>query len=196
VIRDLGAWVLRTAMAQAAAWRARGHRVQMSVNISARQLVDPVLLQVVTDALARYDVPAAQLVLEITETALMVDPLTAGTTLQALRDLGATVAVDDFGTGYASLSYLRRFPVQELKIDRSFVAAMSRDDGDRAIVAGCVQLARALGLTSVAEGVETQEQRDALLELGCDLAQGYLFSRPLPAHELLLDDVRTVLSAS
>ena len=191
VIRDLGAWVLRTALAQTATWNAAGRRLQVSVNISARQLIDPELLHVVTTALALSGVPASQLVLEITETSLMVDPLTATSTLERLCDLGATVAVDDFGTGYASLSYLRRFPVRELKIDRSFVATMTHHDGDRAIVAGCVQLARALGLTSVAEGVETAEQRAALLDMGCDLAQGYLFSRPLPAGQLFQDGAAT-----
>jgi len=181
LIRDVGAWVIETAVAQAAAWNAGGTPVQMSINISTRQLNDPALVTVITTALARHGVKASQLVLEITETALMLDPQTAQATLSALAELGAQVAIDDFGTGYASLTYLQRFPVHELKIDRSFVAAMVNSPADRAIVATCIQLARALGLVSVAEGVETAEQQQALLEEGCDLAQGYLFARPRPA---------------
>ncbi len=151
------------------------------MNISTRQLADPDLVLLVTSALARYGVPASQVVLEITETALMVDPETALTTLQALSGLGMQIAVDDFGTGYASLTYLQRFPVHELKIDRSFVSGVVDSGPDRAIVGACVHLARSMGLVCVSEGVETDEQRDVLLSLGCDLAQGYLFSRPRPA---------------
>ncbi|GAB3676218.1 putative bifunctional diguanylate cyclase/phosphodiesterase [Angustibacter aerolatus] len=184
LIRDLGAWVLDAAVAQTAAWNAAGRRLQMSVNVSARQLVDPQLPALVARSLARHGVPAAQLVLEITETALMLDPETAATSLGQLRDLGTRIAVDDFGTGYASLTYLRRFPVHELKIDQTFVAGLTGDAGDRAIVAGCLQLAHSLGLVSVAEGVETPEQHLALRELGCQLAQGYLLGRPVPADEL------------
>ena len=119
-----------------------------------------------------------------------VDPDAAARTLGELADLGCTIAVDDFGTGYASLTYLRRFPVHELKIDRSFVAGITApavdggDGGDRAIVAGCIQMAHALGLTSVAEGVETPAQRDVLVELGCQVAQGYLFAPPRAPQDL------------
>jgi EAL domain-containing protein (putative c-di-GMP-specific phosphodiesterase class I) len=151
------------------------------IAVSARQLSDPDLMLLVTSALARHGVPASQLVLEITETALMTDPVAAEITLSALAALGVRIAIDDFGTGYASLTYLQRFPVHELKIDRSFVESLVERPADRAIAGACVHLARALGLDCVAEGVETAEQRDVLLELGCDLAQGYLFSRPRPA---------------
>ena len=188
LIREIGAWVLDTAVAQAAVWNlgsaedgSTGPGAQMSVNISARQLSDPDLMLLVTSALARHGVPASQLVLEITETALMTDPVAAETTLTALAALGVRIAVDDFGTGYASLTYLQRFPVHELKIDRSFVDSLVDRPADRAIAGACVHLARALGLACVAEGVETQAQREVLVELGCDLAQGYLFSRPRPA---------------
>ncbi|GAB3462410.1 EAL domain-containing protein [Kineococcus endophyticus] len=181
LIRELGAWVLDSAVAQTAAWNAAGVGVQVSVNISTRQLADPDLVLLVTSALARHGVPASQVVLEITETALMVDPETALSTLQVLAGLGMQIAVDDFGTGYASLTYLQRFPVHELKIDRSFVSGVVDSAPDRAIVGACVHLARSMGLVCVAEGVETDEQRDVLLSLGCDLAQGYLFSRPRPA---------------
>jgi len=178
LIRELGAWVIEAAVAQAAAWNASGRRLQVGVNVSARQLSDPALVEVVTAALARHGVPAAQLLVEITETALMADPEAAAVTLGQLAGLGALIAVDDFGTGYASLTYLKRFPVHELKIDQSFVAGIAEDPRDRAIVAGCVQLAHALGLVSVAEGVETSAQRDVLVELGCQVAQGYLFAKP------------------
>ncbi|WP_170131291.1 putative bifunctional diguanylate cyclase/phosphodiesterase [Quadrisphaera granulorum] len=171
-------------VAQAAAWNAAGRHLEMSINVSARQLADPDLPRTVASVLARHGVPASQLVLEITETALMLDPDAAATTLGRLVDLGARIAVDDFGTGYASLTYLRRFPVHELKVARSFVAGVARDAGDRAIVTGCIQLAHALGLTSVAEGVETVDQRDVLTELGCHVGQGYLFSKPVPAEAL------------
>jgi diguanylate cyclase (GGDEF)-like protein len=184
LIRDLGAWVLDTAVAQAAAWNATGNGVQMSVNLSTRQLNDPDLVLLVTSALARYGVPASQVVLEITETALMVEPENASVTLQALSGLGMQIAVDDFGTGYASLTYLQRFPVHELKIDRSFVSAVVDSAADRAIVGACVHLARSMGLVSVAEGVETEEQRQVLVELGCSVAQGYLFSPARPPEEV------------
>ncbi|NHC47503.1 EAL domain-containing protein [Motilibacter sp. K478] len=184
LIREVGAWVLEEAVAQSARWQALGVDLQVSVNLSARQLADPALRDWVTTALARHGVPAGRLVLEITETALMSDPETAMATLTAFKELGASIAVDDFGTGYASLAYLRRFPVDELKIDRSFVAGMTWDSGDRAIVASCVHLAGAMGLVSVAEGVETEAQRDALTALGCDLVQGYHYGKPVPAEEL------------
>jgi len=184
LIRELGAWVIGEAVAQAARWNAQGRRLQVGVNVSARQLSDPTLVSVVTAALARHGVAASQLVVEITETALMLDPEAAAGNLRQLADLGAQIAVDDFGTGYASLTYLKQFPVHELKIDQSFVAGIAEDPADRAIVAGCIQLAHALGLTSVAEGVETAAQRDVLKELGCQVAQGYLFGRPQPSEAL------------
>ncbi|MBF5081171.1 EAL domain-containing protein [Quadrisphaera sp. INWT6] len=184
LIREVGAWVIHTAVAQAASWNAAGRRLQVGINVSARQLSDSALVGVVTAALARHGVPASQLIVEITETALMADPKTAAANLHQLADLGALVAVDDFGTGYASLTYLRTFPVHELKIDQSFVAGIVESSGDRAIVAGCVQLAHALGLVSVAEGVETSAQRDVLVDLGCQVAQGYLFGRPQASDSL------------
>lgn len=187
LIRDLGAWVLEHAVAQAASWRSADPGrppIEMAVNLSARQLGDPGLVAMVTDVLSRYGLDPALLTLEITETALMDDPDAALRTLTELRDLGTLLAIDDFGTGYASLTYLQTFPLHELKIDCSFVAGLGADAGDSAIVTSCVQLAHAVGLRAVAEGVETDRQRAALLELGCDLAQGYYYSRPLPAGDL------------
>jgi diguanylate cyclase (GGDEF)-like protein/PAS domain S-box-containing protein len=186
IIRDLGAWVLGAAVEQAVRWDAAGGSpaLQMAVNLSARQLADPGLVPLVAGTLARAGLKASRLVLEITETALMSDPATALATLQQLRGLGVLLAVDDFGTGYSSFTYLKQFPVDELKIDRSFVTGMTSDPGDRAIVASCVHLAHAMGLVAVAEGVETAAQRDALRELGCDQAQGYWFSRPVPPADI------------
>lgn len=183
LVRKLGAWVLDEAVAQAVRWQranADGSSVEMAVNLSARQLADPGLLDVVAHVLTRHGLNPALLTLEITETALMGDPDAALVTLTALKSLGVSLAVDDFGTGYASLTYLKRFPIDELKVDRSFVAGLGTDHGDSAIVASCVQLAHAVGIRAVAEGVETETQRLALLDLHCDLAQGYHYARPLP----------------
>jgi diguanylate cyclase (GGDEF)-like protein len=187
LIRTLGAWILEEAVGQAVRWQREdpdAAPVEMAVNLSARQLADPALVDVVTAALARHGLDPSLLVLEITETALMGDPEAALGALTALRALGVGLAVDDFGTGYSSLTYLKQFPIDELKIDRSFVAGLGTDPGDTAIVASCIQLARALGLRAVAEGVETVTQRLALLDLDCDLAQGYHYARPLTAEAL------------
>ena len=186
LVRELGAWVLDAAVAQAARWaRDPGcTTVEVSVNLSTRQLTDPGLLTAVSGALARHALPASLLVLEVTETALVTDPEVAATALAALAELGVGISVDDFGTGYASLTYLQRFPVDELKVDRSFVSGLGTADGGTAIVQACVQLAHAVGVRAVAEGVETEEQRLALVAMGCDTAQGYLFARPLEADAL------------
>ncbi|MCZ2848229.1 putative bifunctional diguanylate cyclase/phosphodiesterase [Modestobacter sp. VKM Ac-2978] len=189
VIRELGAWVLTEAVEQAVRWDASGGPagLQTAVNLSARQLADPDLVPLVARTLARAGLPASRLVLEITETALMSDPDAALRSLQALKALGVLLAVDDFGTGFSSFTYLKRFPVDELKIDRSFVTGMTTDAGDHAIVASCVHLAHAMGLVAVAEGVETAAERDALRALGADQAQGYFFSRPVPPSALLAE---------
>ncbi|WP_253907925.1 EAL domain-containing protein [Arthrobacter sp. H20] len=162
---------------------ARGP-VEMAVNLSTRQLTDPELPRRVGAVLARHGFDPPLLTLEITETSLMVGPETAAKALGALKALGVGLAVDDFGTGYSSLTYLRQFPIDELKIDRTFVSGLGINSGDSAIVASCVQLAHAVGIKAVAEGVETEDQREALIGLNCDLAQGYHYARPLPAAEL------------
>jgi len=186
LVRELGAWVLDTAVEQAARWAAdpAARTVQMAVNVSTRQLGDPGLVAAVTGVLARHGLDPRMLVLEVTETALMTDPDAAASALRALKELGVGVAVDDFGTGYASLTYLQRFPVDELKIDRSFVMGLGVDDGAGAIVATCVQLAHAMGIRAVAEGVETEDQRLALVAMRCDFVQGYHYARPLTAPAL------------
>ena len=187
LVRELGEWVLDAAIAEARSWQEPGHPmcgVDVAVNLSARQLADPQLLTRVTGALARHDLDPARLVLEITETALMLDPSAAQQTLRALEALGVALAIDDFGTGYSSFTYLKTFPVDEVKIDRSFVAGLCTDPGDRAIVASCIQLARAMGARSVAEGVEHPDQLQELTALGCDQAQGFYWSPGLPPTAL------------
>lgn len=187
LIRSLGAWVLEEAVAQSARWRnlSPGQKpVEMAVNLSTRQLLDPELLAIVSGALTRHALDPRQLTLEITETALMENPDAALEVLTALKGLGVGLAIDDFGTGYASLTYLKDFPIDELKIDRSFVQGLGSDDGDSAIVSSCIQLAHAVGIRAVAEGVETLHQQSALLHLGCDLAQGFHYSRPLAPEAL------------
>lgn len=163
----------------------------VSVNLSVRQLVDPLLVSDVAKALERSGLAVSQLHVEITESALMADLSTTTRTLGALKDLGVQIAVDDFGTGYSSFSYLRRLPVDSLKIDKSFIDGLVSPDSasghgpDHALVGGMCQLGHSLGLSVVAEGVEVPEQLHALRELGCDQAQGYLFARPVPAAQLI-----------
>jgi diguanylate cyclase (GGDEF)-like protein/PAS domain S-box-containing protein len=181
LIVPIGRWVLREACRQASEWRAH-EPVTVSVNLSARQFQHPGLIQDVTAALAESGLPAAALKLEVTETVAMEAGGLSIPTLQALRALGVRLAIDDFGTGYSSLAYLKRFPVDTLKVDRSFVNGIDRDEQDSAIVRSVVGLARSLGLTVTAEGIETQDQLEVLRTLACDEGQGYLFQRPQPAE--------------
>jgi diguanylate cyclase (GGDEF)-like protein len=181
-----GAVVLTEACTQVARWNAQQiHRppLPVSVNLSPHQVLSQGLPELVADALERSGLDPRLLCLEITETVLIEDAASSRAALDALKELGVTLAVDDFGTGYSSLLYLRRFPVDVLKIDRSFVVGLGTNVEDTAIVAGVIRLAHALGLLAVAEGVETPEQAARLKELGCDLAQGYYWSRPLAPEE-------------
>jgi diguanylate cyclase (GGDEF)-like protein/PAS domain S-box-containing protein len=180
LIADLGAHVLRVACRDI----ARTAAGVVSVNISARQLVDPGLTGVVASALDEAGLPGRRLCLEITESVLMDDAPGLLHTLKRLRDLGVGIAIDDLGTGYSSLRYLKRLPVTQLKVDTSFVGGMGEDPEDDAIVAAIVGLGAALGLEVVAEGVETPDQLRRLRELGCPLAQGYLLGVPVPAERL------------
>ncbi len=186
LIAPLTTWVLATALRQTQAWQTAGLDLDVSVNLSARTLHDPTLLALVTDLLDRYTVAPAQLTLEITESALMVDPAHALVTLTRLTELGVRIAIDDFGKGYSSLDYLKRLPVDEVKIDKSFVLGLgdTADVTDAAIVRAVVAIAHALDLRVVAEGVETPAAWERLRALGCTLAQGYYLTRPLPAPEL------------
>jgi diguanylate cyclase (GGDEF)-like protein/PAS domain S-box-containing protein len=176
-ITAIGKWVLSTACHATAALPVDAH---MSVNVSARQLQQPDLADLVAEALATTGLRADRLVLEITETSTVADIDGAIAKLEELKALGLQLALDDFGTGYSPLSYLRRFPVDYLKIDRSFVRGIGQSEEDKAIVRGVIDMAHALGLQAIAEGVEQQEQFDVLRELGCDLGQGYLWLRPVP----------------
>jgi diguanylate cyclase (GGDEF)-like protein len=181
LIRPLTDHILRAALEQCAAWRASGHDVGVAVNLSVRSLVDLDLPETVRRMLQETGVPAESLTLEVTESSVMSDPDRIIAILTRLDELHVRLSVDDFGTGYSSLSYLQRLPVREVKIDRSFVMSLGQRDSDLAIVRTIVDLGSNLGLTVVAEGVEDAEAYNRLAELGCDLAQGYLLSRPLPA---------------
>jgi diguanylate cyclase (GGDEF)-like protein len=183
LIRPLTDLVLGAALQQAAAWRARGIDINIAVNISARNLLDADLPGKVTAALAHAGVQPAALTLEITEDSIMADPQRSLAVLGRIHAGGVRLAIDDFGTGYSSLSYLKQLPVDEVKIDKSFVIAMALDESDATIVRSTIDLGHNLGLRVVAEGVETVEAYDQLLQGGCDEAQGYLFSRPVPAEQ-------------
>ena len=185
LIVPLGEWVLRTACAQAQAWRLAGWpSLLMAVNLSARQIRQPDLVGRVRAALADSGLPADYLELEITESGLMEQGEQAETILRALKETGVRLAIDDFGTGYSSLAYLKRFPIDQLKIDQSFVRDIPHDPNDMEIAAAIIALAHTLRLEVLAEGVETTEQLAFLREHGCDLYQGYLFSRPVPSEDL------------
>ncbi|NEX63568.1 EAL domain-containing protein [Noviherbaspirillum sp. 17J57-3] len=185
LIIDIGAWVLRTACAQAMAWRQEGHggrdALMVSVNLSPSQLMRDDIVDVVAGVLAATGLPPRLLELEITETVVMRDIEKSLDKLARLKMLGIRISIDDFGTGHSSLNYLKRLPVDILKIDRSFVNDIATDEDDAAIVKAIISLARILNLDVVAEGVETEAQRRFLMENGCDVGQGYHFSRPLPA---------------
>jgi diguanylate cyclase len=177
-------YVIDRALTAAAGWAAEGLDVPVSVNVSARSLLDPRLPTDVGELLRRHGVAPSQLVVEITETVVMSELQVIDEVLTAFREIGVQLAVDDFGTGFSSLAFLARIPVDEMKIDRSFVMAMTESAEAAAIVGAIVDLGRRLGLRVVAEGVETAEQRAALSELGCSAAQGYLFFKPLPADKI------------
>jgi diguanylate cyclase (GGDEF)-like protein len=184
LIVPLGGWVLDQACRRLAAWRAAGLPICVSVNVSVHQLADPELLARVRESLARWQVPPRSLCLELTESALMDAGEAPLARLAELKELGLYLAVDDFGTGYSSLGALKRLPVEVLKVDRSFIDGLGTDPEDSAIVAAVLSLAHALGLHVVAEGVESELQASQLAALGCPVAQGFLFSRAVPAGEL------------
>lgn len=197
LIIPIGEWVLREACRQAQAWHARPENpsLRMAVNVSALQFAQPGFLRIVQEVLAQTGLEPRWLELELTESLLMQNTQDAAAKLSALRQLGVAAAIDDFGTGYSSLAYLRRLPIDTLKIDRSFVADIipgNGDDSATAVVRAILSMARSLNLQVVAEGVETPDQRDFLISAGCQLMQGYLFGRPQTAAEItrVLDNLR------
>jgi diguanylate cyclase (GGDEF)-like protein len=183
LIVGIGEWVLREACRQSAVWRGLGHDLLVAVNISARQFQDPAFFDTVLQALADTGVEPAAIELEITESLIMQNPESVAGDLRRLRELGFALAIDDFGTGHSSLAYLKRFPIHKLKIDQSFVRNLGSCADDSAIVEAIIRLGQSLGLTVIAEGVETEENLKQLRDLGCDEIQGYLLSKPLPAAE-------------
>jgi diguanylate cyclase (GGDEF)-like protein/PAS domain S-box-containing protein len=184
LIGPLTLYVIEEALRQSRAWREEGIELQVAVNLSTRNLLDRSFPHQVSELLKRWDVTADALELEVTESSMLANPTRAKAVLGELSQLGIRLSIDDFGTGYSSLAYLRELPVDEIKIDRSFVIGMGDEAGDAVIVRSTVDLGRNLGLEVVAEGVETIEHWERLRELGCNIAQGYYLSRPVPADEL------------
>jgi diguanylate cyclase (GGDEF)-like protein len=184
IIVKLGEWVMRTAAAQAAQWLAQGHlNFRMAVNLSVRQFAANNLPELVASVLADTQLPPHMLELEVTESLALHSVATTLGTLHACKSLGVQLAMDDFGTGYSSLAYLKRYPLDSLKIDQVFVRNITRDTGDAAITRAIVAMAHSFGMSVIAEGVETVDQLEYLRQLDCEDFQGYLFSKPVPASE-------------
>jgi diguanylate cyclase (GGDEF)-like protein len=199
LIIEIGAWVLGEACRQCKVWHDQGFpAMRVSVNVSAVQFGQPRLLQTVGDALQTSGLPAGSLMLEITESSLMKEPETTAGMLRALKNMGVIISVDDFGTGYSSLSYLKRFPLDIIKIDKSFVHDVCEDEENAAIVRAIIALARSMRRQTIAEGVETEAQSRVLGREECNLFQGYYFGRPMPAIEISrrLEDEASALGES
>jgi diguanylate cyclase (GGDEF)-like protein len=192
LITPLTYWVLDAALRQSYAWREQGLQQPLSVNLSARDLRDPRLLDRIGGALATWGASPGWIEFELTESALMEDPAGALDTLTRLKKLDVSLTIDDYGTGYSSLSYLRRLPVDSIKIDRSFVTDMVTNKDSATIVRSTIELAHNLDLSVIAEGVEDQRTFDELATLGCDMAQGYCISRPIPVDEFRAWEARPV----
>ena len=186
LIAALGLWVIEEACRQAAQWREAGLRMRIAVNISGHQLRRDDLVDQIEASLHRHRIPPGRLTCEITETVAIEDTEVTRQAFERLRQAGLHVSIDDFGTGHSSLAALRRLPAAELKIDRAFVSDLATSEGARSIVRAIVQMAHSLKLRVVAEGVETEGQRDELVRLGCDELQGYLFAKPMTARMLAL----------
>jgi len=184
LMNEIGMWVLESAFSQLRRWRENGNgKMRLAINLAAGQFRATHLLERIKEHLEREKCSPDCVEIEITETSMLADPDGVGKVLRALRELGLRVAIDDFGTGYSSLSHLKRFPIDTLKIDKTFVSDILHDREDAAIVTAVVAMARALDLEVIAEGVETEAQRALLAEQGCDAYQGYLFSPALPVVE-------------
>jgi diguanylate cyclase len=188
-------FALEEALGQLHNWLKAGLELDLAVNLSARDLLDESLPKTIVELLAANDVPASRLELEVTESVILADPLRARRILLALGEIGVRIVIDDYGSGYSSLSYLKHLPVNGIKIDRSFVMSMEQDASDAVIVRSTIELGRSLGLSVVAEGVETAANWAELKRLGCEMAQGFYLSRPVPAAQiaplLLLHNARS-----
>lgn len=184
MIGALSQWVLVTAFRQCARWQQAGHDLIVSINLSTKDLNDPELPDLIAGIMAKTEAPPEKIMFEITEGSIMVDPTRVLIIVERLRAMGFQFSIDDFGTGYSSLAYLKKLPVSELKIDKSFVMDMASSQNDRVIVRATVELAHGLGLKVTAEGIETPETLEILRGYGCDIGQGYLFSKPLSATDL------------
>jgi EAL domain-containing protein (putative c-di-GMP-specific phosphodiesterase class I) len=187
LVVPLGAYMLDEACRSLAHWRRTipgGERLYVSVNLSPRQVRETDIVDTVAETLLRHDLPGDALWLEITESVMMEDSVSTAGVLVGLRSLGVRLSVDDFGTGFSSLSTLKRFPVSGVKIDRSFVSGLGHHQSDSSLVAAIVAMASALGLVTIAEGVETRDQASRVFELGCTTAQGYLFATAVPFDEV------------
>jgi EAL domain-containing protein (putative c-di-GMP-specific phosphodiesterase class I) len=184
-VKTITQWVLDRALRQCLRWRALGLDINIAVNLSARDLLNPALPEMFCGMIKRHKASPAWLSLEITESAIMADPAKAQSMLEFFRGIGLQISIDDFGTGYSSLAYLKKLPVTELKIDKSFVMNMARDKDDASIVRSTIDLGHHMGLKVVAEGVEDRETWKMLKAWGCDIAQGYLISPPLSPGDML-----------
>ena len=185
LIESLTRWSVNTTLRHAAAARARGQRLRFAINLSPRVFHEPGLVEQFRNAVAIWDVPATDIVLEVTESSVMEDPSLSAIVLGQLRDHGFGISIDDFGIGYSSFAYLKRFPATELKIDQEFVLDIGGNARSARLVHSMIDLAHHLDLVAVAEGVEDEATLARLRDMGCDLAQGFLFGRPQPAAEFL-----------
>jgi diguanylate cyclase len=186
LIEELTIWALKKALRQGAIWRNRKLKITIAVNISALSLLNPEFPEVLDGLLTAFNFPAELLIMEITETSIMVDPERSLAILDRIHQKGVQLSIDDFGTGYSSLAYLKKLPVSELKIDKSFVTDMLTSESDATIVNATIQLGHNLGLQVVAEGVENQQTYSTLRSMGCDLQQGFFISRPVPAEAITI----------
>ena len=184
LMHEIGNWVLDRAFAQVCSWQRMGYdKMRLAINLAAAQFRTTNLIERIKELLGREKCSPECIEIEITETGMLRDPDGVGKILRALRELGLRVAIDDFGTGYSSLSHLKKFPIDTLKIDKTFVSDILHDREDAAIVSAVIAMARALDLEVIAEGVETEAQRALLAGQGCDAYQGYLFSAAIPINE-------------
>ena len=179
LIIDVGAWVLQAACGQGATWRAAGQQIGMAVNVSARQLDTDGLVADVRNALSQSGLDPSALTLEVTETTLMRNVEETAQRLMAIKQLGVRIAIDDFGTGYSSLAHLQQFPVDSLKIDRSFISRLTENAEGEALIHTLVQLGKALSIETLAEGIEQPQELSMLQDEQCDSGQGFLYARPL-----------------